>query len=246
MSAEMRSDTISRCRQDFVTERIVCDMELLVTGGNGFIGRRICKRAVRDGHEVTSVARSGPPESSERGPWATDVDWIEGDVFAPQEWRDALEGVDTVVHSIGTLSESPTEGVTFERINGDSAILTALEAERAGVDRFVYISSSATPPLVSDRYLIARRRAEDAITDLDMEIVVPRFGPVYGPKQPHFPPIVNKLVSAVGRFERIAARMGEDRPFSVDQAATATYQLAVDEQTPTGTVRAQRLAALAD
>jgi len=221
-------------------------MELLVTGGNGFIGRRICKRAVRDGHEVTSVARSGPPEAGERGAWAADVDWIEGDVFAPHGWRDGLDGVDCVVHSIGTLSESPAEGVTFERINGDSAIITALEAERAAVDRFVYISSSATPPLVSDRYLTARRRAEAAITDLDMETVIPRFGPVYGPAQPHFPPFVNKLVTAIGRFELVAARMGDDRPFSVEQAATATYRLAVDEQVPSNPVRATELAALTD
>jgi uncharacterized protein YbjT (DUF2867 family) len=221
-------------------------MELLVTGGNGFIGRRLCKCAVRDGHEVSSVARSGPPEPSERGRWATGVDWIEGDVFAPQEWREALDGVDCVIHSIGTLSESPAEGVTFERINGDSAIITALESERADVDRFVYISSSTTPPLVSDRYLTARRRAEAAIRDLDMETVVPRFGPVYGPAQPHFPPIVNRLVAVIGRFELVAAQMGEDRPFSVEQAAAATYRLAVDDQVPSNPVRANELAALAN
>ena len=221
-------------------------MELLVTGGNGFIGRRICNRAVGDGHEVTSVARSGPPEPGERGAWATEVDWIEGDVFAPQEWRDALDGIDCVIHSIGTLSESPGAGVTFERINGDSAIITALEAERADVDRFVYISSSATPPLVSDRYLTARRRAEAAMADLGMEIVVPRFGPVYGPAQPHFPPAVNKLISLIGRFELVAARMGDDRPFSVEQAAAATYRLAVDDEVPSNPIRAKELATLAD
>lgn len=220
-------------------------MKLLVTGGNGFIGHRICKRAVEDGHEVTSVARSGPPDLADGDRWVREVDWVAGDVFAPDEWRGALCDVDAVVHSIGTLSESPTAGVTFERINGDSAIITALEAERAGTDRFVYISSSATPPFVSDRYLRARRRAEDAILDLDMEVVVPRFGPVYGPNQPHFPGVANKLVAAIGRFEPLARRLGPDRPFSVEQAATATYRLAVDGEVPTGPVGADTLVDLA-
>jgi len=52
---------------------------------------------------------------------------------------------------------------------------------------------------------------------------------VYGPDQPHFPAIVNTLFGAIGRFEPVAQRLGEDRPFAVEQAAAATYRLAVDE-----------------
>lgn len=221
-------------------------MHLLVTGGNGFIGRRVCARAVRDGHDVTSVARSGLPAPADRGPWAEDVTWREGDVFAPDGWRDALAEVDTVVHSVGTISEDPTAGVTFERVNGDSALVAALEAERAGADRFVFVSSSATPPLVSDRYLAARRRAEDAIADLEMSVVVPRFGPVYGPDQPHFPGVVNRLFAALGSIDALARRFGEDRPFAVERAAAAVAELATMADPPTGAVAAEKLAELAD
>jgi len=146
-------------------------MKLLVTGGNGFIGRRICRCAVAEGHDVRSVARSGPSSSARRGTWTDDVDWIAADVFAPDAWRNAVADADCVVHSIGTIDESPENGVTFERINGDSAIVATLEAERTGTARFVYISSSTKPPLVRDAYLTARRRAEKAIRDLDMEVV---------------------------------------------------------------------------
>jgi NADH dehydrogenase len=219
-------------------------MHLLVTGGNGFIGRRLCRRALADGHEVTSVARSGPPPADHRGPWADNVEWVAADVFAPDEWREHLRGVDCVVHSIGTISENADAGVTFERINGDSAVVTALEAERAGVDRFVYISSIATPPLVDDDYILARRRAERAIADLEMDVVVPRFGPVYGPGQPHFPDPANRLFAALGRFEPVARRLGDSRPFSVEQAAAATYRLATTADPPASPVTAGALAAL--
>lgn len=219
-------------------------MHVLITGGNGFIGRRICTAAVADDHEVTSVARSGPPDPDERGPWANSVEWVGADVFAGNEWRDALVDVDCVVHSVGTISETPAAGVTFERINGDSAIVAALEAERAGVDRFVYISSVATPPLVSERYITARRRAERAIAGLDMEVVVPRFGPVYGPDQPHFPDVANRLFAALGRFEPVAQRLGTGRPFSVEEAATATYRLATMLDPPASPVAAGTLADL--
>ncbi|QSG03401.1 NAD-dependent epimerase/dehydratase family protein [Natranaeroarchaeum sulfidigenes] len=220
-------------------------MHILVTGGNGFIGRRVCANAIAAGHDVTSVARSGPPTDGGSTGWADRVDWIEADVFSPQEWRFALSTVDCVVHSIGTISETPETGVTFERLNGDSAIVAALEAERAGVDRFVYVSSSTKPPLVRDAYMTARRRAEAAVADLELDVLIPRFGPVYGPDQPHFPALANYLFTAVGELEPIARRLGEDRPFSVEMAGRAIYELAVTDDPPASPITAETLAALA-
>lgn len=211
----------------FVLPDPTADVKLLVIGGNGFLGRRVCRHAVRDGHDVTSVARSGTPPADHLAPWTNRVEWVGADVFAPHEWRDSLEGVDAVVHSIGTISESPTDGVTFERINGDAGIVAALEADRAGVDRFVYLSSSTTPPFVRAAYLEAKRRAEAAIADLDLETTVLRPGPVYGPAQPHFPRVANWLFAAVGTLEPLAARMGADRPLSVETVGRATYAAAL-------------------
>ncbi len=205
-------------------------MHILVTGGNGFIGRQVCKLAVANGHEVTSVARSGQPDAGKRGPWADDVTWVAADVFAPQNYREHLTGVDAVVHSIGIIREHPEQGVTFERANGDAGILVALEAERAGVDRFVYVSSSTTPPGVRAAYIEAKRRAEAAIADLGTETVVLRPGPVYGPDQPHFPTVLNRLLAALGRFEVVARQLGEDRPLSVGTVGRATYACAVEEE----------------
>jgi len=207
-------------------------MKIVVIGGNGFIGRELCRRAVEAGHEVTSVARSGPPDPAVRGPWAAAVEWRAADVFAPQDWRDVLEGADSVVHSIGIIEEHPTEGVTFERVNGDAGIIAALESERAGVDRFVYVSSSTTPPRTRSAYLTAKRRAEAAIADLAVESVVLRPGPVYGPEQPHFPAPVNALFGLLGRFDVVARQFGADRPLSVETVGRATLDVAVRERVP--------------
>jgi uncharacterized protein YbjT (DUF2867 family) len=219
-------------------------MHILITGGNGFIGRRVCRRAVAAGHTVTSVARSGPPDA-DTGPWTDDVTWVAADVFAPHDWREHLSDADCLVHSIGTLSEDLEAGVTLERLNGDSAIVAALEAERAGVDRFVYVSSSNKPPLVRDAYISARRRAEAAIADLAIETVVPRFGPVYGPDQPHFPALANRLFAALGRFEAVASRLGEDRPFHVDRAAAIVFELATVADPPESPITAPTLSTFA-
>ncbi len=199
---------------------------LLVVGGSGFIGRSICRIAVREGHDVRSVSRSGRPELD--APWVDGVSWTSANLFRPNAWRDRLDGVDAVVHAVGIISESATAGVTFERVNGDAAILTALEAERAGVDTFVFLSSAVKPPGVRNAYITAKRRAETAIADLDVENVTLRPGPVYGPEQPHVPAVVNTLFRVVASVPPIAGRLGESRPLHVDRVARAAYRAALD------------------
>jgi len=199
---------------------------LLVVGGSGFIGRDVCRFAVRDGHEVRSVSRGGRPDVGEE--WAEAVSWTSADLFRPNAWRDRLSDVDAVVHSVGTLTESPTEGVTFERVNGDAGVLTALEAERAGVDGFVFLSAATNPPGVRNAYLTAKRRAEASIADLDLDAVVLRPGPVYGEGQPHLPGVADRVLRFVASAPPLASRLGELRPLAVGTIARAAYRAALD------------------
>jgi len=203
---------------------------LLVVGGSGFIGRAICRQAVAAGHEVRSVSRSGRPEDA-AGSWVDRVEWTSADLFSPHTWRDRLRGVDAVVHSVGIAHETPREGATFERLNGDSAIITALEAERAGVDTYVFLSSAANYPTARRAYLQSKRRAERAVENLNMETVVLRPGAVYGPEQPHFPEPLNWLCRLVDGIDPLAERLGEARPLSVDRVADVALDAAVAPET---------------
>lgn len=203
---------------------------LLVVGGSGFIGRAICRQAVEAGHDVRSVSRRGRPDIGV-GPgtaWIDAVEWTSADLFSPHAWRDRLRGVDSVIHAVGIAHETPSEGITFERLNGDSAILTALEAERAGVDTFVFLSSAANYPTARNAYLQSKRRAERAINELAVETVVLRPGPVYGAGQPHFPRPLNLLCGVVDRVPPLATRLGDARPLPVDRVAETTVSAAID------------------
>lgn len=210
---------------------------LLVTGASGFIGRAICERAVEDGREVIGVSRSGRP--AVEAAWVDRVEWIAADVLDPAAWRARLADATTVVHSIGILHESPPEA-SFERLNGDAAIVIALEAERAGVERFVHLSAGVQPPSVRGAYLESKRRAERAIRGLDLELVVLRPGPVYGPGQPHFSRPLNALFGLLDRLGPFAAAFGNARPLSVEAVADAALA-AVDAELE-GTVEVPELA----
>ncbi|XVH30584.1 NAD-dependent epimerase/dehydratase family protein [Haloferacaceae archaeon DSL9] len=199
---------------------------LLVTGGSGFIGREVCRLAVADGHDVRSVSRSGRPDGA--APWIDGVEWTSADVFSPHTWRDQLRGCDGVVHSIGIAHERPADGVTFERLNGDAAIITALEAERVGVETFVFLSSAANYPTARREYIRSKRRAERAVDDLELETVTLRPGPVYGPDQPHFPGAVNALFRLADSIPGLADRLGDARPLPVRDVARAAYRAALE------------------
>lgn len=202
---------------------------ILITGGSGFIGREIGRLGVAAGHEIRSLSRSGRPAVDE--PWVDEIEWHAADLFDPDGWRDLLEGCDAVIHTVGIIREQ--EDVTFERFNGESAILAARETDRADVPTFVFLSVAGTPPFVSDRSTTAKRRAEQAIADRDLRTTVLRPGLVYGEgtNQGHFPSVVNTVFQAIGKRPWLAHRMPGPRSLGVTTVARASLHAAVAPDT---------------
>ncbi|KAH6693697.1 NAD dependent epimerase/dehydratase family protein [Plectosphaerella plurivora] len=99
----------------------VAAKKLVVCGGSGFVGSRICKYAVQRGWEVTSVSRSGEPKwetvtSSASPPsWARSVTWERADILRPATYAPLLKGADYVVHSMGILLEADYKGLVSGR-----------------------------------------------------------------------------------------------------------------------------------
>ncbi|KAL1296694.1 hypothetical protein AAFC00_000170 [Neodothiora populina] len=91
--------------------------KIVVAGGNGFLGSRICKAATARGWHVVSLSRSGEPTwssvtSSPTAPaWSKDVEWISANVLHPSTYRAHLRSADSVVHSMGILLEADYKGV---------------------------------------------------------------------------------------------------------------------------------------
>ncbi|KAI4214651.1 MAG: hypothetical protein LQ351_002724 [Letrouitia transgressa] len=95
---------------------------LVVCGGNGFLGSRICASAVHRGWSVTSISRSGAPADAHTLSWADKVIWHKADILKPASYRNVLEGADAVVHSTGILLE-----VDYKKImQGKEGILAGL------------------------------------------------------------------------------------------------------------------------
>ncbi|CCF55919.1 hypothetical protein KAFR_0A04830 [Kazachstania africana CBS 2517] len=84
---------------------------LIVFGGNGFLGKRICQAAIKSGFNVVALSRSGrqpDPMTANDKHWMDRVLWKSADVFKPDSYIDIIREHNTtdVVHSIGILLEN--------------------------------------------------------------------------------------------------------------------------------------------
>ncbi|KAB8069443.1 hypothetical protein BDV29DRAFT_50878 [Aspergillus leporis] len=102
---------------------------VVVAGGNGFLGSRICRSAVARGWSVTSLSRSGEPRwdsissSRERPTWASSVEWAKADMLKPETYKAFLSGATAVVHSMGIILEADYKGV----VQGREPIICGLQ-----------------------------------------------------------------------------------------------------------------------
>ncbi|KAK4137840.1 NAD(P)-binding protein [Trichocladium antarcticum] len=109
---------------------------IVVFGGNGFLGSRICRAAVARNWDVTSVSRSGTPHwssvtSSATPPaWSSKVSWEHGDIFVPAQWTAFLKNANYVVHSLGILLEADYKGVLAGRESPIAGLAKAFDRTR--------------------------------------------------------------------------------------------------------------------
>lgn len=110
--------------------------KLVVCGGNGFLGSRICKFGVQRGWEVTSISRSGEPKwesvtDSKAAPaWARRVSWERADVFNPETYAPLMRGANYAVHSMGILLEADYKGLVAGRDSPLAGIRKVLDGQR--------------------------------------------------------------------------------------------------------------------
>jgi uncharacterized protein YbjT (DUF2867 family) len=200
---------------------------IVITGGNGFLGKQICKAVADAGLEAISISRSGKPE----GICADDyknVQWVAADVFAPNDWNKYLKGAKAVIHCIGILEEDPSKGLTHERMIYETARIAGIEAEKAGVGKFVYLSASAGPPGTPDSYVDCKRKAEDCLSDKNFDLAVLRPGMLYGKEKPDTIRTKNVL-KLIGAIPLIGKKVKEDHPLDVQVVARIAMMAALDE-----------------
>ena len=168
-------------------------MRVLITGGAGRLGMTICKGFLRDGFQVRVLDLDTPcnRKSVKEVDGKAEILW--GDVTQPESLREALEGMDAVVHMAAILPPVAYEEpeLATEVNVGGTKMMVDLIKEKGGHIPFVFTSSAATfgptpdaaKPLCPDKdeprpkgaYGETKLQAENLIKDSGIDYVILRL-----------------------------------------------------------------------
>src|SRR3989440_4495975 len=162
---------------------------IALTGATGFIGQFLLRELPKRGYRLRVLLRRPsvvPMESASA---------VVGDLARPQNMAAALADVDAVIHSAGVahaMSGLPEDD--YRMLNTEATIRLARAAQRAGVKRFIFLSSiraqsgpsneqvltEALAPQPIDAYGRSKLAAEQGLAELDLDWVALRLVLVYG------------------------------------------------------------------
>jgi uncharacterized protein YbjT (DUF2867 family) len=154
---------------------------ILLTGATGSTGSRLLERLLDAGEEVRCLVR----EPRRLGRHRVDVQITMGDLRElsdPYLLRQAMRGVDTVIHLAASLRDQPPYRV--EELNGLATARLVQAAERVGVKRFAYFSALNASPVQRTRFFRSKWAGEKAVESSSLETLVFRPSVVFDRSDP--------------------------------------------------------------
>jgi uncharacterized protein YbjT (DUF2867 family) len=145
---------------------------IALTGGTGFVGRATLAALAGSGANVRALARSVPDERA-------GADWLRGDLADHAALAQLVDGAETVIHVAGlTTAHDPA---AFEAANVAGTLSLIEAAAKAGVPRFVFVSSLAAREPQLSAYGASKSQAERLVMASGLDSTIVRPPGVYGP-----------------------------------------------------------------
>jgi len=219
-------------------------MKVLVTGGNGFLGRAIVRQLLDAGHKVRSFSRQ---PSTVLDQW--EVEQIRGDVRDLDTVKQAVESCAAVIHTAAKAGVwGPASEYEPVNVQGTRNLLMAVKA--AGIDKFVHASSPSVvfdgkdetnlaesqasyPKSYLTQYSRTKALAEQevlAANGPELATVALRPHLIWGPGDPHLlPRLWARALS--GRLRLVGSGTNRIDTTYIDNAALA-HRLALEKLAP--------------
>ena len=154
---------------------------VLVTGGAGFIGRRVVRALVAEGHEVTVADLRAFPD--------TEVRSVVGDLCAPEGPARAVQpGTDVIIHlaAITSVLASVQDPVATHLLNVDATARLLETARENEVGTFIFASTNAVvgagsgPGEVITERSVLRPLTPYGATKASAEMLIGSYANCYG------------------------------------------------------------------
>ena len=148
---------------------------VFITGGTGFMGRRLIDELLRRGHTVRALVRPGSAKKLPPGAIA-----VIGDPLDQASYAFAVPPADTFVQLVGVTHPNPSKAEEFRAVDVVSAKGAITAAVEARVAHFIYLSV-AQPAPVMQAYIAARAECEKALRESGLNATIVRPWYVLGP-----------------------------------------------------------------
>ena len=163
-------------------------MNVLVTGGDGFVGSYLCDELASRGHDVTALSRDPDPSKFAEG-----VATAMGDVTAYDSIEGAFEGQDVVVNLVSLSPLYQHRGTSNQEVHLGGTKNVVRAAEDHGVGKIVQMSGLGVDQDIDTDFIRAKRRAERVVRDSDLAWVIFRPSIIFGDGEEFVP--FTKLVT---------------------------------------------------
>lgn len=196
---------------------------IALTGASGFIGRHIIDALTDQGVVLSAETATKPSTQSQRQrtvqikalarspgqlkqlaePLQERFTIIQGDLDDEAALHDLMDGADIVIHNAGVVRGASAED--FLKVNAAGTARMAQAAQKAGVSRFVLISSLAAREPTLSHYAASKNAAEkelQAVEGLQWRIIRPPA--VYGPGDKELAPLFYSMKKGLGVYPAAA------------------------------------------
>lgn len=150
-------------------------MAILLTGATGTVGAAVLRRLTTQTEPVRCLVRDPRRLGAQR----VRVQIALGDLADPGSFRNALRGVDTVIHLAASTRDQQRGSI--EELDAMATLRLVRAAERSGVRRFMFFSAIGASLQSPTRFLRAKALARQVVEGSELETTV--FAPsiVYAP-----------------------------------------------------------------
>ena len=141
-------------------------MNILLIGGNGFVGKTLINELRKKRIKVTYISRFQNYSISK-----DEATWIQGDIF---DIKNIVinEKYDIAIHLIGTIKNKKL----YSKLNTESVTQTIKLCQKQNINKLIYFSANGG----FKQYLESKRNGEKLVVDSKLKYLIVRPGLMYG------------------------------------------------------------------
>ena len=161
-------------------------MNILLIGGNGFVGKEFIRLAVNRNINISYLSRNKINEAEFKS-----ISWIQGDIFSIDDIY-IEEKFDVAIHLVGTIKNKQL----YKKLNTESVAKSLQLCSKYNIKKLVYFSAKGG---FAD-YYNSKKNAEQIIEQSNIDYLIVRPGLIYGTNRlsSYFNVIPIKLFATLG------------------------------------------------